>query len=267
MKVISTLFILFFINHSFACSLNRPVYSLSGPITMLLEEMNLLEDKNLRAISVFHPVEKFSGEKLGGGIFLTQKAFNSKDKGVVFYDTSEELKRTLSKIEHIHKIEVKTRSLTAFESSMESIQKLSPHLKNCVDKLASTKKKIQELQAKLISESISSDFKKLIVFLGKIKPKTKKLPQTIMVKDSITLSLLNTNKIETYDSPLHYVSWSSKLMNSEYKEYKRVGIYDCESNIIEQKKIDNYHYNLCYRGVLIPGIRQLKFVSELALLW
>ena len=57
-----------------ACSLKKPIVSLSGPVTIYIEALGLLSDPKLRAISKFHPIKhKTSAEVLGGGVFLAQK--------------------------------------------------------------------------------------------------------------------------------------------------------------------------------------------------
>jgi hypothetical protein len=104
---------------------------------------------------------------------------------------------------------------------------------------------------------------KIIFFLDRIK-EVNKLPDTIIVKDGFSLTLMHKGKLETYDSPLAYVSWAARLMNKKYKNYLRVGIIDNkDTEKIKIQKLDNTHYNLSYRGILIPGIRQLLFIGEL----
>ena len=97
MKLAFSLLLLFYTGSSMSCSLNRPLISLSGPITMLLEELGLLTDKNLKGISLFHPVNNFNGKKYGGGIFLGEKFFQEIGNSIIFYDQSRELNKLFSK--------------------------------------------------------------------------------------------------------------------------------------------------------------------------
>ena len=256
------LFFLFFqLQHSNACSLKseNEYYSLSGSVSMLFEFMGLEKDKQFKAISVFHPVKNFKGKKLGGGIFLSPKVFKGKKTGIVFYDESKELKKSLNKIAEIKSIEVKTRGLNSFESTLKSLKKVRPFLKGCEKQLAKVEKYVDSVNDKINQWKIS---KKILFFLDHIN-NDKKLPQTIMINDGFVLTLIHKNKILTYESPLSYVAWSAKLIQSKYADYIRVGVKESsELDQINIQKIDKKHYNLTYRGALIPGISQLKLLEE-----
>ncbi len=259
MKVFSLLIILISLN-AYPCSLKKPTYSLSGPMTMLIEDLGLLNDKNLKGISVFHPVKKYSGKRLGGGIFLSSKAFKKNPNAVVFYDTSKELKKNLEKIQSIKAIEINTRGSHTLEGQMPIISILGDYLENCIEKKLAWIERVDNLQEKIHAKKLKN--KKLLFFIEEIKS-SKKLPSTLMAQDSFVKYLNHGGKIQTYDSPLAYVAWSSKLLKNKYKDYLRVGLVNSDSDELIIKKIDNLNYNFYFRGVLIPGIRQLYFLEQL----
>ena len=68
------------------CHIEKSIVSLSGPMTHFLEELDLVRDENLKAISKFHPLKKeFKGEVLAGGLFLSPQVFHKyKDALIVF---------------------------------------------------------------------------------------------------------------------------------------------------------------------------------------
>lgn len=226
---------------------------------MLLEELNLLKDKKLKAISVFHPVKSYKGKKLGGGIFLSAKTFSDVEKSVVFYDTSKELKRNLSRIKTINSLEVNTRRKNVYDSSTYSLEVLTPFLKDCKNVITQLKVKIDKVDQEIKNKKLTKN--KVLFFISEIKDKDK-LPTTLIVNDNMVLSLLETNKIITYATPLSYVAWSSKKLKNNYKDFLRVGLVNHMKENLNVQKLDENNYNLYYRGVLIPGIRQLFFLND-----
>ena len=104
---------------------------------MILEEMNLLESKQLLGISKFHPVRGNSSViKLEGGIFLSKKIIKTFPAGtLVIYDKSRELEKTLKKWEILKLMEVNSRSLDPFEVFEQSIHQISGLTKNCEKKI------------------------------------------------------------------------------------------------------------------------------------
>src|SRR5665647_1139567 len=109
------------------------VYSLSGSITVALKELQLLNNPKLKGISVFNPIGKnqFKGAFLPGGVFLSHTSFNEFAGGVVFFDESRELAKTLMPFSSIQGVEFKTRGLEPLQVVDESIRILSPFLQNC----------------------------------------------------------------------------------------------------------------------------------------
>ena len=84
----------------------------------------------------------------------------------------------------------------------------------------------------------------------------------IIVNDGAILSFKSMG-MKTYKSDFSYVSWSAKKMNTEYKDYQQIGLFD-EGNVnrLVVSKVGDRMYNLNFRGVFIPGIRQVHFVDE-----
>ena len=119
------LFIFLFLqNQSIACKLAKPLVSLSGPVTMVLEELNLLEDPNLAAISVFHPINKKTSAKiLAGGVFLSKRTMESFQDKFVFFDKSMELKKNYKMAKIKNFAEINSLGLDSFELTKLIIQK------------------------------------------------------------------------------------------------------------------------------------------------
>lgn len=226
---------------------------------MLLEDLNLLEDKNLKAISIFHPVMNFSGERLGGGIFLSSKVLKKMINPILFYDSSRELKRSLDKMRKIETIEVDTRKMNVYDATTYSLHILKPYLRNCKKQVLTWKKKIDQIQIEINAARLKKN--KLLFFIDAIK-NVNKLPPTILVQDSIVLSLLESKKIRTYKTPLSYVAWSAKKIKNNYGDYIRIGLVNHLNEKLEVQKLDEKNYNVFYRGILIPGVRQLYFLHQ-----
>ncbi len=254
MKLAFSLLLLFYTGSSMSCSLNRPLISLSGPITMLLEELGLLTDKNLKGISLFHPVNNFNGKKYGGGIFLGEKFFQEIGNSIIFYDQSRELNKLFSK-KTSKVISINSRGKNPFEVVVDNIRLLESFLDKCTDRI----KKLNLLLQK-VRDNRSLKNKQLIFFLGKINSNLK--PDKIIVNDGAILSFKSMG-MKTYKSDFSYVSWSAKKMNTEYKDYQQIGLFD-EGNVnrLVVSKVGDRMYNLNFRGVFIPGIRQVHFVDE-----
>jgi hypothetical protein len=87
------------------------------------------------------------------------------------------------------------------------------------------------------------------------------------VNDGVPKSFLVKKKIKTYNTPLEYVNWSSKMMNKQYIKYKKIGLVDAKDEKLRIQQLDSLHYNLYYRGALTPGIRQLRLALELIKKW
>lgn len=251
--------------HSCEIKKDVQIYSLSGPITMLLEEMELLSSSRLLAISIFHPVKNYSGRKLGGGIFLTKKSFNHKGIANVFYDKSLELTKALKQKKNIKLHQVDSRGRGAIATTIESINSLKPLLNNCERKLNQLNQKMLKLKEDI--KTLSLKKYKLLFYLNAFKEKNKK-PKMIIVNDGFVKDLLGNDKVKSYPSKLSYINWSSKIMKSLEADYVHFGITEAkgESDQITLQKLEERYYNLRFRGALTPGIRQAVFIEKFILM-
>ena len=256
-KFLVLLFLVTHFSNSFACGLSEKIVSLSGPITMLLEEMDLLKENNLVAISSFHPVKnETNADVLMGGIFLSTKTLKSFDGATVFFDSSRDLEKVMKNQNLKNTVEVKTRGLSSTEAARLSIRLLEPRLKNCRTMLAEVKSKVKKLE-----EEISKAKKgKVVFFLGDI---THKLPTHVMVNDGFVLDLIKAKKLSTYQSDLAYVVWSEKELK-KYSDHHFIGIHEKKSDSIYSAShmSSENRYNYSYPGILTPGISQVNFMLE-----
>lgn len=257
MVIKSLFFFIFLFGQAYACSLNRGIVSLSGPVTMVLEELDLLEDKKLKGISSFHPIgKKTSAKIIAGGLFLSKKTLTDFKGSVVFYDKSFELARVFKKSGLKEVIDLDTVGLSSFKVVDKVQNLLKPYLVNCQKKLGDmnfflgqsrkTIKKMKKLKA--------------LFYLGLIN---RKKPEMIMVNDGFVMSLKDLKVLKTYESELAYVQWSAKEMK-KYKDYLSFGVSDFINGESRFTKLADKKYNIFFRGVLIPGIRQIYFMNELA---
>lgn len=260
MQVISLIFI-FYIPFAFCCELKKDIqiYSLSSPITMLLEELELLNKKQVLGISVFHPVKKFQGQKLAGGIFLSNQLFENSKGLIVFYDESQELNKKLSRISNINSLEIKTRELGAFSATKLSIQKLRPFLIGCELKLKSLEGKIVDIKKQVSNTKLKHEY---LFYLNPFISKNKK-PSLVIVNDGFVKSLIQFSKLKTYPSRLGYVNWSSKIMKKIGEDAVHIGVSDSLNDKISRSKLTDKVWNIDFRGALSPGIRQVYFMQEL----
>jgi hypothetical protein len=245
---------------SFSCEINpkNNIYSLSSPVTFLLEELGLLDSKKILAISVFHPVLNYSGKKLAGGVFLTEKSFKDSIDSIIFFDESKDLKRNLSKLKESTKLEVISRDLGAFEAYELSKKKLIPYLRNCSSMITLLDKRVLKIKETLIDLKL----KPIVFYLGHFSKSLKK-PNLIIVNDGFVKTLISLSKLKTYPSNLGYVNWSSKIMNKLEDSYIHVGVDDSKNNEMSFSKLSANTINTSFRGALSPGIRQILFLEKL----
>lgn len=239
------------------CELSREVVSLSGPITMLFEELDLLKDKKLIAISKFHPVlSPGDVTVVAGGTFLAKKMLRQFTNRVIYFDKSQELSLIFKKSKIKRSIEIDTRGLDPFETVDNNLRAIGPVIKNCSKKIKLLKANIQKIQKELQLPVILHH---AIFYLGSIADKA---PNLIIGRDGFVLSLLKVSHFKTYPTELAYVPWSQKVLLGLY-DYTHVGIKNVYSNEFIVKKVKNKFYNISFRGVLIPGIRQVYFLKSL----
>lgn len=248
----------FFSSNLLACSLEKKMISFSAPITAILEELSLLQDKNLMAISSFHTIDKPNQVKqIPGGIFLSRKKLKTMSDSLIFFDKSLELKKQFA-AEDLKSIEIDTRGLDPFEAHQRALKSISTLLIGCKKKVASLNAKIEQIKRSLKLGKYNA---KIIFFLGGIS-KQGKLPTLVIASDGPILFLKNQG-LSTYESSLAYVSWSSKQMKN-YKGFKLIGLVDEHVDGLKIHKISKFKQNIIFRGLLSPGLRQIFFLNEFA---
>lgn len=256
MKTAFSLYLLFFSVQVFACNLSKRTVSLSGPISLIFEELDLIKDKKLLAISTFHPIKsKFQGKVLAGGLFLPRKTLKNYSNDLIFYDKSKEYKSMLKKSGVKEAVEVDTRDMDPFEAFNVSLNKILPYLKHCEIAVDQLKEKIQKIERKIV---IKSFLYKSIFFLGTIK---NKLPDTVISNDGFVRWLKKDPLFMTYPSPLSYALWSKRII-SKLGTYNYFGVTDGKTEKLKMIEVSKGRYNLSMRGVLIPGIRQIYFLQH-----
>jgi hypothetical protein len=256
MKTVFSLLILIFSYQAYSCELSEKIVSLSGPITMVLEELDLLGDKNLLAVSKFHPIKNITNAKvLAGGLFLSKKTLKKYQHTKIFFDKSRELKILLSKDHKGLLVEVDTRDQSPFEAFNLSLVKTMNSLKNCHKKVEALEKKILKIKKYL---SIKHDFHKSVFYLGSIGTK---FPDMVISNDGFILSLKNNINFKTYPSELAYSTWSKKIMKS-LSGFKHFGVVESKEDNLRVIKVSGDKYNLSMRGILTPGIRQIYFLDQ-----
>lgn len=240
----------------FACEIHRDLVVMSGPVTMILEELNLLQQPKLHAISSFHPIKNETTAKvIKGGLFLSPKVLGKYRKYAFFFDKSREFKALLRNNKMQEVWEVDTSGADSFKNFDDSLKLISPFLKDCQTRIEKLKAKVATIKGKTQNYHPKLG---MLFFLGEI---TQKYPELIMVNDGLVLALKNYAKLETYVSKLDYVNWSAKEMK-HYTSYIKLGLSESGSDEIEFKKVGDNKYNLYFRGVLIPGIRQIYFLEK-----
>ncbi|MFZ4714062.1 MAG: hypothetical protein ACOYL6_10135 [Bacteriovoracaceae bacterium] len=265
MKISLTFFLflsLLTIKDSFAlCSLkdDHPILSLSGPITHILKELNLL--KKVKAISLFHGISKndFTGDRLGGGIFLSTDYIKKFSKPVLFFDESLEMRKNFKDL-NLMAHEVKTRNMDPFEAYEHSLKILLPYLKHCENEITSINKWVNEIKIRF--EKKSALKKTYLFYLGGI-PKVGRKPNLIMV-DNFVLYFKKRKLMATYPTELNYASWSEKVL-AELKKgpYLEVGLINGGSEQLEFQSISDGEKNIIQQSLLIPGLAQIKVIEPL----
>lgn len=243
-----------------ACELSEEVISLSGPVTMLFEELHLLEDPKLLGISKFHPVKKTSRkvrtQVLPGGLFLSKKKLKEFQGKKVFFDKSREFKTLLERSAIEDSVELDTRGKTPFEVFDISINSISKSLKNCSQRIYHLRGRVKKIKETL---TLHLKIENAVFYLGAFG---RKIPELVIGNDGFVLSLKGLRGFSTYPSELAYIVWSKKEMN-RLKGFYHYGVSDGSSGTLERKKIGNRRYNISMRGALIPGIRQIYFLEQL----
>jgi hypothetical protein len=254
MKIFAS-FVFLFVSSSYAACDFAPaaksVYSLSGPMTQLIERVGILSSPVVQGVSIFYPApDSFKGEKIPGGVFLSPAKLNEMRKSIVFFDESQEL-RKLFRSQKINAVEVRSRNMIPGQVVKNSIHILKNYVQGCTEKFGMISERVSLLEKKIVqSMKIKRD---IVFFLGAVGEG--KLPDLVIAHDGIVLWLKKMNLINTYPSDLAYVSWSSSLINRLKDKYLFVGLK-------EEKRLqvigNSSRATLIYPGCLIPGISQLE---------
>ncbi len=249
-------FILFLLSSlSFSCELDKKseFISLSGPISSLLDEMDLLP--SLKAMSDFSHRQSSKVKRIKGGVFLSPRALRTDDQTVIFYDKSTSLEKTLKEITLKQLVEVDLLSLSPYEAFMKTKMIIKPFVHNCSRRLSLIHKKYLALNN---ANKKMDRGKPIVLYLGKIKKN--KYPQLIFGHDGISIFI---KKYGNYivSSKLPYLPWSSKLKKKYPKETKHFGVYENENLSFEKVKQNNYNFSC--PGVLTPGLDQIICLQKL----
>ena len=230
---------------------------LSGPVTYLLEELDLINDSKLLAVtSMVHLNKDFKGKRIMGGVFLAPQKLQPLKAEAIFFDQSKELEKRLASYQEFKSIEIKTRNLDPFETTSKLLEKISPYLNNCQKRVVKLRKKLEKIKQTLVK---SQKKFRMIFYLGKIGNKK---PDMIIVNDGFVKFMKEQLKLESYPSDLAYVSWSSKVMN-QLKGFWHIGLHDSQAAELIISKIDKHNINSSFRGVFTPGITQVYYLEAL----
>jgi len=250
-----------------ACEFNYSgaVVSLSAPVTQYLVELDLLNSKKLKAVSSYHGInqDRYHGEVLGGGKFLSLKHFKKYREALIFYDQNRE-QELLFKKEFFQKAKIESfaqRGLDPFEVFQKLNKQIAPYLFGCEKKVQQLRKKVSKLKAE-----IDSNTKKPInalFFLGEIKGE--KLPQYLVLNDGAISYLLKNKKLNSYPSDLAYVPWAAKIIK-KMTGFKQIGLSTMKSKHF-MKTLGKSKLNLYHEGALLPGISQIYFLQKLGQAW
>ena len=235
--------------HSHACEFKagyRHVYSLSGPVTKVLEEVGLLH--KLKGISVFYPpVKEFKGELIPGGIFLSPSTLNSMKGSLVFFDQSHDLHKMFSG-KDLTPVEVNGRNKTPQEVVSSVIGMLRGYVKGCdfdpvFQKTSQLEKQIRDHSGRI----------RIIFFLGEAREG--KLPELVIANDGLVMWLRKNSLVSTYPSDLAYVNWSGSIMEELRKDHLLLGL---KEDKVPRLRGDKKRGTLFYPGALTPGLHQLE---------
>ncbi len=252
MKILVSLILFWAATSQAACHFNssyRKIYSLSGPVTKIFEELNLLHASELKGLSIFYPIpESFRGEKIPGGVFLSPAKLDEMKDAVVFFDESQEL-RKLFRARSINAAEIRSRNQTPGEVTETVLKVLGKYVSECDAK--KVREKYQELE-KRITQKMKARLE-IVFFLGEVRKE--KVPEFIIANDGLVLWLRKMKLISSYPSELGYVNWAGSILEDMKNKALFLGLMEGNTpKVIGNRK----RANLIYPGALIPGIGQLE---------
>lgn len=247
MKILVSLFFLSFSAYS-ACHFKAgKVYSLSGSATKVMEELGIAND--LKGVSVFYPKMKdFKGEIIPGGIFLSPSRLEEMNGAVVFFDRSQEMKKTLSRAK-ITAVEITDRGKTPSEVVSYIRDVLGPYIDGC--DFSPVMEKTKKLETEITA--LMKEKGKVIFFLGEVGKG--KLPELVIANDGFILWLKKLALIDSYPSELAYVNWSGAILESKKKDHLFLGLKEGDAPSVTG---DKTRATFIYPGVLTPGLHQLE---------
>lgn len=249
----SLLWLISFTSHA-ACEFRssvKSVYSLSGPVTQIIERAGLLSSPVVKGVSIFYPApETFKGEKIPGGVFLSPSKLEEMNSGIVFIDESQELRRLFTS-KKINSVEIKSRNMEPGAVVLKAIGTLQNYVTGCEEKFKSVTDSVQALEKNIIQ--LMKTKLDVIFFLGPVGEG--KLPELVIANDGLVLWLRKKNLINTYPSGLAYLSWSSSILNSLQKSHLFLGLKEENAPRVYG---NSTRATLIYPGCLIPGIAQLE---------
>ncbi len=252
MKIFASLIFFWAVTAQAACRFHPAygkIYSLSGPVTQILEEWNLLQAKELKGASLFYPLPgNFKGEKIPGGVFLSPSKLDEMKNALVFFDESQEL-RKLFRTRRVNAVEILSRNQTPGEVTASVLKTLKKYVTGCDSDQVLAK-------VRTLEQSIEGRMKgkpSIIFFLGEIRKE--KLPEFVIANDGLVLWLKRKNLISSYPSELGYVNWAGSIIEALKGKSLFLGIREEDIPTVSG---NSRKANLAYPGGLIPGIRQLK---------
>lgn len=256
------LFLAFSLAPAGACELkgDREYLSLSGPVTHLLEELDLLEDPSLKAISVFHSTKETKTPKVAGGIFLSPKTLSKYKNDVVFFDESAELEKSLKQNGIKGATEVATRGKGPFAANQLALEALRPRLKGCGERLAALDKRLAAIKKK--ASGINFGQKTYVFYLGKFQ-EGQRPPELVVVNDGFAKFLKEEAGMKTYPGELAYIPWSQRVL-SGLEEVVSIGAHESDNPELKVVEVEKGIFNFGMRGILSPGIKQVHFLERLA---
>lgn len=258
MKLASSFILFLFCYNVFPCELKKGNYALiSGGITKLIKELDLENSKHIKLYSNFFPIKNKSAKLVTGGIFISPKVIDEAQVDTVFFDSGDELRKSLRRSSAKKVIAYRTNGLDPFEAYDLSKEILMPFLNKCEDKISKLDKRIIQIKEQNLKYS------KMIFFVGEIS-EYKKLPELVMSNDGFVKYLKTYKKLESYPSELSYVTWSQKILsNLKDKKYLKIGLVNSETESFQLKKIDDEYINIHSKLALIPGLSQVFFLESL----
>ncbi len=252
MKIFFSLFLLFTLKAYGNCDFRenvKSVYSLSGPVSKTLEEIQLLSSPRVKGISIFYPTT-LDKKKIPGGIFIAPGLLNEMKNSLVIYDESQELKKLFDS-QGIHTISLNSRGKSPHEVMEESERVVRPFLKGCDDKLLLLQKKIAALESEIRKKSTTK--KDIVFFLGEVNDG--KLPDLVVANDGIARWLKENKLVSGYPSELAYVNWSARVLGKIPQSTIYLGLKEAPKPGLKGQSL---RMTLEYPGALMPGMTQLE---------